>query len=79
MDQFHHSGEAVPVRLAEGQGVNPVSLIGSEFVIWLMCMATWLSSYQTYYRFNLVKWQKIAVALFFCAVISNLFFLPVRQ
>lgn len=65
----------VPVRLAEGQGANLVSLIGSEIVIWLMCMATWLSSYQTYYRFNLVKWQKIAVALFFCAVISNLFFL----
>jgi signal transduction histidine kinase len=65
----------VPVRLAEGQGANIVSLVGSEIVIWLMCMATWLSSYQTYYKFNLVKWQKIAVALMFCAVISNLFFL----
>ncbi|HWV32460.1 MAG TPA: hypothetical protein VN038_22520, partial [Dyadobacter sp.] len=65
----------VPVRLAEGQGANLVSLIGSEIVIWLMCMATWLSSYETYYRFNLVKWQKIAIALLFCAAISNLFFL----
>ncbi|MBO9611245.1 MAG: HAMP domain-containing histidine kinase [Dyadobacter sp.] len=65
----------VPVRLAEGQGANLVSLVGSEIVIWLMCMATWLSSYQTYYKFKLVKWQKIAVALLFCAVISNLFFL----
>lgn len=65
----------VPVRLAEGQGANPVSLIGSEIVIWLMCMATWLSSYKTYYRFSLPKWQKIAVALLFCAVISNLFFM----
>lgn len=65
----------VPVRLAEGQGANLVSLIGSEIVIWLMCMATWLSSYQTYYKFNLVKWKKIAIALLLCAAISNLFFL----
>lgn len=65
----------VPVRLAEGQGANLVSLIGSEIVIWLMCMATWLSSYQTYYKLNLAQWQKIAVSLVLCAVISNLFFL----
>ncbi|WP_177194211.1 sensor histidine kinase KdpD [Dyadobacter sp. SG02] len=65
----------VPVRLSEGQGANMVSLVGSEIVIWLMCMATWLSSYQTYHRLRLAKWQKIAIALALCAVISNLFFL----
>lgn len=65
----------VPVRLSEGQGANLVSLIGSEVVIWLMCLATWLSSYQAYHRFNIVKWQKVALALLFCAVISNVFFL----
>ncbi|WP_169409436.1 sensor histidine kinase [Dyadobacter beijingensis] len=65
----------VPVRLAEGQGANLFTLIGSEIVIWLMCIATWLSGYETYYRLKLVKWQKIAVALLLCAVISNVFFL----
>lgn len=65
----------IPVRLAEGQGANLVSLIGSEFVIWLMCLTTWLSCCQTYYRLHSPKWQKVAVALILSALISNFFFL----
>jgi signal transduction histidine kinase len=64
----------LPVRLSEGQGAAPVNLIGSETVIWLLCMAIWMASYHTYYRVKLVKWQKVAVSLFFCAALSNLFY-----
>lgn len=64
----------LPVRLSEGQATDPINLIGSETVIWLMCMSVWLMSYHTYYRADLVKWQKIAVSMFFCAAFSNLFY-----
>ncbi len=64
----------LPVRLSEGQSADPVNLIGSEIVIWLLCMSIWLASYRTYYRTNLVKWQRIAVSLVFCAALSNLFY-----
>jgi signal transduction histidine kinase len=64
----------LPIRLSEGQGTDPVNLIGSEMVIWLLCMSVWLASYHTYYRTDLVKWQKIAVSMFFCAALSNLFY-----
>lgn len=64
----------LPVRLSEGQIADPVNLIGSETVIWLMCMSIWLASYHTYYRTNWVKWQKIGVSLFFCAILSNLIY-----
>lgn len=64
----------LPVRLSEGQSADPVNLIGSEIVIWLMCMSIWLVSYRTYYRENLAKWQKIAVSLVFCAILSNVFY-----
>ncbi|WP_342085605.1 sensor histidine kinase [Dyadobacter sp. OTU695] len=64
----------LPVRLSEGQSADPVNLIGSEIGIWLMCMSIWLVSYHTYYRANLAKWQRIAVSLVFCAILSNLFY-----
>ncbi|WP_426295154.1 sensor histidine kinase [Dyadobacter endophyticus] len=64
----------LPVRLSEGQAANPVNLIGSETVIWLMCMSIWLVSYYTYYRPGLVTWQKLVVSLIFCAILSNLFY-----
>src|SRR5688572_29731904 len=64
----------LPVRLSEGQGADLVNLIGSETVIWLLCMAIWLASYHTYYTANLAKWQKLAASLVFCAALSNLFY-----
>lgn len=64
----------LPVRLSEGQAADPLNLIGSETVIWLMCMSIWIASYHIYYRENLVKWQKIAISMFFCAVLSNLYY-----
>lgn len=64
----------LPARFSEGQGKNPASLIGSEIVIWLMCVAIWLVCYYTYRRFNLVTWQKIAVSLLFSIAIANLYF-----
>lgn len=64
----------LPVRLSEGQWANPVNLIGSETVIWLMCMAIWLVSYYTYYRPGLVTWQKLVVSLIICAILSNVFY-----
>lgn len=64
----------VPARLSEGQGANPVSMIGSEIVIWLMCVGIWLACYHTYYRLNLVKWKKIVVSLVLSIAISNLYF-----
>ena len=64
----------LPVRLSEGQAADPVNLIGSETVIWLMCMSIWLVSYHICYREDLAKWQKIAVSFVFCAFLSNLFY-----
>lgn len=64
----------LPVRLSEGQADDPVNLIGSETVIWLMCMSMWLATYHTYYRTHLARWQKVVMALVFCAAASNLFY-----
>lgn len=64
----------LPARLSEGQSADPVNLIGSETVIWLLCMSVWLTSYHIYYKENLAKWQRIAVSLVFCAVLSILFY-----
>lgn len=64
----------IPIRLSEGQGKNPLNLIGSEIVIWIMCLTIWVATYQVYYRLNLRKWNKIIVALLVCATLSNLFY-----
>ena len=64
----------LPVRLSEGQAKDLVNLIGSETVIWVMCMSMWLATYHTYYRVHLARWQKVVIALAFCAAASNLFY-----
>lgn len=64
----------LPVRISEGQAKDLVNLIGSETVIWLMCMSMWLVTYHIYYRTDLARWQKVVMALVFCAAASVLFY-----
>ncbi|SDH36991.1 Signal transduction histidine kinase [Dyadobacter soli] len=64
----------LPVRLSEGQAADPVNLIGSEVVIWLMCLSMWLVTYHIYFRVHLVRWQKAVISLVFCALLSILFY-----
>jgi signal transduction histidine kinase len=64
----------LPVRLSEGQGNNPFNLIGSEIVIWVMCMSIWMATYQVYYRFQMARWQKMVISFLICAALSNLFY-----
>jgi signal transduction histidine kinase len=65
----------LPVRLSEGQAANPVNLIGSEIVIWLMCLTFWSVINLVYNRMVAATWQKILVSVLLCAVLSNLFYL----
>jgi signal transduction histidine kinase len=64
----------LPVRLSEGQGADPVNLIGSQTVIWLMCMSMWLLTYHIYYTTQWAKWQKIGISLLLCAALSNFYY-----
>ena len=64
----------LPVRISEGQGSDPHNLIGSEIVIWTMCFTSWCITYFIQLQFQLHKWQKIALSLVLCAVLSNLFY-----
>lgn len=64
----------LPVRLSEGQGHNPINLIGSEIVIWVMCATMWTATYHIYYRIGTAKWQKFVIALLVCGALSNLFY-----
>ena len=64
----------LPVRISEGQGNDPFNLIGSELVIWTMCFAIWCATYFIQLQFQLRKWQKIALSIVLCAVLSNLFY-----
>ncbi|MBE9462163.1 sensor histidine kinase [Dyadobacter subterraneus] len=64
----------LPVRISEGQGNDPSNLVGSELVIWTMCFTTWCVTYFAQLQSKLQKWQKIALSLLLCAVISNIFY-----
>ena len=64
----------LPSRLSQGQGEDLQNLIGSELVIWTMCFASWCTTYFIQTQLQLKKWQKIALSLALCAVLSNLFY-----
>ena len=64
----------IPVRLSQGQGSDPYNLIGSEIVIWVMCLTAWCATYHIQLQSRLPKWAKLGLSLLTCAVLSNLFY-----
>ncbi|CAG5067426.1 hypothetical protein DYBT9623_00147 [Dyadobacter sp. CECT 9623] len=62
----------LPARISEGQLNDPVNLIGSETVIFLMSLTCW-------YCINFVQrkmgaWQALLISVLCCCVLSNLFY-----
>ncbi len=64
----------LPIRLSEGQGNNPYNLIGSEIVIWTMCLSSWCAVYYVQLHFHVRKWQQIGLSLVICVFLSILFY-----
>lgn len=62
----------LPARISEGQWKDPVNLIGSEIVIFMMCLACWYAIHmiQTQYR----RWPGLLLSVLCCCVLSNVFY-----
>lgn len=64
----------LPVRIFEGQTNNLYNLIGSQIIIWVMCLTAWLITGRIQKKHNLLIWQKIIFSVLACAGISILFY-----
>ncbi|KQS27105.1 HAMP domain-containing sensor histidine kinase [Dyadobacter sp. Leaf189] len=62
----------LPARISEGQWADPVNLIGSEIVIFLMSLACWYSIHYIQQRF--ARWQGLILSLLCCCLLSNVFY-----
>lgn len=64
----------LPARISEGQWKDPVNLVGSEIVIFLMSLTCWHCIIRIQQKNHFKIWHKIALSLLCCCVMSNLFF-----
>ena len=64
----------LPARISEGQWKDPVNLIGSEIVIFLMSLTCWYVIVYLQNQPRLKNWQKLVFSLLSCCLLSNLFF-----
>jgi signal transduction histidine kinase len=64
----------LPARISEGQWKDPINLIGSEIVIFLMSLACWHTIIYLQNHNNLKGWHKVGLSLLCCCLLSNLFF-----
>lgn len=62
----------LPARISEGQLNDPVNLIGSEIVIFLMSLTCWYSIH--YIRRRVKSWKGIVLSVLCCCFWSNVFF-----
>lgn len=62
----------LPARISEGQLNDPVNLIGSEIVIFLMSLTCWYSI--NYIRRRVKSWKGIVLSVLCCCFWSNVFF-----
>lgn len=60
----------LPVRLSEGQGKDPVNLIGSQTVIWCLWFFSWAGSHYIQRETQFRNWQKVALSVLLCMVLS---------
>jgi signal transduction histidine kinase len=64
----------LPARIAEGQWNNPVNLVGSEIVIFLMGLACWYAIILIQNTQKLPWIIKILLSVLACCIFSNVFF-----
>lgn len=78
---FHKAGLIVaaaiplfilPARISEGQLNDPVNLIGSEIVIFLMSLTCWYSI--LYFQKMQIPWQGFVLSVLCCCLLSNVFY-----
>ncbi len=62
----------LPVRIAEGQNNDPVNLAGSQAVIWLTFLTSWLGISHVFNSRIRYNYQKVVFATAVCIVISIL-------
>jgi signal transduction histidine kinase len=64
----------LPIRLTEGQGKDPVNLIGSEIVICCLWLSCWLGTHVIQHKTQVRNWQKIVLSILLCIVLSIVFY-----
>jgi len=64
----------LPARISEGQLQDPVNLIGSEIVIFLMSLSCWYCLIYLQKKDNLSFAAKLVFSLLCCCLLSNLFY-----
>lgn len=64
----------LPARISEGQLQDPVNLVGSEIVIFLMSLTCWYCLIYLQKKDNLSAAVKLILSLLCCCVLSNLFY-----
>ncbi|MCF0042575.1 sensor histidine kinase [Dyadobacter fanqingshengii] len=62
----------LPARISEGQWKDPVNLIGSEIVIFMMSLTCWYAIHliQQQYR----RWPGLLLSVLCCCILSNVFY-----
>ena len=64
----------LPVRIAEGQSKDLANLVGSEVVIWLMLLTSWVGINRVFKNQALQNYQKLILSVLVCIVVSILFY-----
>ncbi|MCF0064592.1 HAMP domain-containing histidine kinase [Dyadobacter chenwenxiniae] len=62
----------LPARISEGQWKDPVNLIGSEVVIFMMSLACWYAINMIQQRYR--RWPGLLLSILCCCVLSNVFY-----
>lgn len=62
----------LPARISEGQWNDPVNLIGSEIVIFMMSLTCWYAINLVQQRYR--RWQGLLLSVLCCCVLSNVFY-----
>ncbi|MCF2488115.1 HAMP domain-containing sensor histidine kinase [Dyadobacter sp. CY347] len=62
----------LPARISEGQLKDPVNLIGSEIVIFLMCLTCWYATNMVQQKYR--GWPGLLLSVLCCCLFSNVFY-----
>lgn len=68
------SNSVLPVRIMQGQANNMVNLVGSQFVIFILCLCCWILSIAVLQSSGLRQGGKLCFSMLGCAVLSIIFY-----
>jgi hypothetical protein len=71
---FILSNTVLPVRIMQGQAKDLVNLVGSQIVIFILCLCCWLLTVFILRSINRWQWLKVALSMIGCAILSIVFY-----